>query len=116
QKGGEEEDPPRPPQADLLHRHSAKFSDCAICLVEFAVGDEFLVLPQCGHGFHVDCIDTWLGNHSSCPSCRQILVVNRCQKCGGVPSSSSSAAAVPEGGGGTETEARLKARGGGRRR
>ncbi|CAI0381602.1 unnamed protein product [Linum tenue] len=89
---------------------AAKFSDCAICLVEFAVGDEFRVLPQCGHGFHVDCIDTWLGNHSSCPSCRQILVVNRCQKCGGVPPSSSSAAAVPEGGGGAETEARLKAR------
>ncbi|CAL1383620.1 unnamed protein product [Linum trigynum] len=89
---------------------AAKFTDCAICLVEFAAGDEFRVLPQCGHGFHVDCIDTWLGSHSSCPSCRQILVVNRCQKCGGVPPSSSSAAAAPVGGGGPETEAGLKAR------
>ncbi|XP_061338272.1 RING-H2 finger protein ATL8-like [Gastrolobium bilobum] len=38
-----------------------------------------------GHGFHVTCIDTWLGSHSSCPSCRAILAVARCQKCGQYP-------------------------------
>ncbi|GAB2232431.1 hypothetical protein Droror1_Dr00011464 [Drosera rotundifolia] len=60
--------------------------DCAICLTEFEGGDEVRVLPQCGHGFHVICIDTWLGTHSSCPSCRQVLVAAaRCQKCGGLP-------------------------------
>ncbi|CAN8234432.1 unnamed protein product [Cochlearia groenlandica] len=69
---------------------AAKLSECAICLTEFADGDELRVLPQCGHGFHVLCIDTWLGSHSSCPSCRQILVVARCQKCGGLPAGSSS--------------------------
>ncbi|CAA7020085.1 unnamed protein product [Microthlaspi erraticum] len=69
---------------------SEKFAECAICLAEFAAGDELRVLPQCGHGFHVACIDTWLGSHSSCPSCRQILVVARCHKCGGLPGSSSS--------------------------
>jgi len=70
------------------------------------------VLPQCGHGFHVSCIDTWLGSHSSCPSCRQILVVARCQKCGGLPSGSSSSNGGGGGGGGaeTETEASLKER------
>ncbi|OAY50311.1 RING-H2 finger protein ATL8 [Manihot esculenta] len=80
---------------------AAKFTDCAICLTEFATGDEIRVLPQCGHGFHLNCIDMWLGSHSSCPSCRQILVVTRCQKCGGLPASSSS---------GADTEARLKER------
>ncbi|XP_057794733.1 RING-H2 finger protein ATL80-like [Salvia miltiorrhiza] len=64
---------------------TGKLSDCAICLAEFAAGEEIRVLPQCGHGFHVGCIDTWLGSHSSCPSCRQILVVARCQKCGNLP-------------------------------
>jgi hypothetical protein len=59
------------------------FSECAICLSEFAAGDAILVLPQCSHTFHVACIETWLGSHSSCPSCRQILVVATCQKCGG---------------------------------
>lgn len=60
-------------------------ADCAICLAEYVDGDEIRVMPQCGHGFHVQCIDTWLGSHSSCPSCRQILVVARCQKCGEFP-------------------------------
>ncbi|XP_042011743.1 RING-H2 finger protein ATL80-like [Salvia splendens] len=64
---------------------AAKLSDCAICLAEFVAGEEIRVLPQCAHGFHVGCIDTWLGSHSSCPSCRQILVVARCQKCGNLP-------------------------------
>lgn len=64
-----------------------KLSDCAICLTEFDSGDEIRVLPQCGHGFHVTCIDTWFGSHSSCPSCRQILVAApRCKKCGELPS------------------------------
>ncbi|KVH92465.1 RING-H2 finger protein ATL8-like [Cynara cardunculus var. scolymus] len=63
-----------------------KFSDCAICLTEFVAGDEIRVLPLCGHGFHVTCIDTWFGSHSSCPSCRQILVASpRCKKCGELP-------------------------------
>ncbi|KAL2895199.1 RING-H2 finger protein ATL80 [Bienertia sinuspersici] len=64
-------------------QHAGKLSDdCAICLSEFCSGEEIRVLPQCGHGFHVSCIDTWLGSHSSCPSCRQILAA-RCHKCGG---------------------------------
>lgn len=78
-----------------------KLAECAICLTEFAAGDELRLLPQCGHGFHVSCIDTWLGSHSSCPSCRQILVLARCQKCGGLPGSSSS---------GSEPDTRIKQR------
>ncbi|KAF5769103.1 putative transcription factor C2H2 family [Helianthus annuus] len=60
--------------------------ECAICLAEYSDGDEVRVLPQCGHGFHVGCIDVWLNSHSSCPSCRQMLVVTRCRKCGEFPS------------------------------
>ncbi|KAE8076380.1 hypothetical protein FH972_015036 [Carpinus fangiana] len=60
-------------------------AEFAICLGEFADGDELKVLPQCGHAFHVSCIDTWLGSHSSCPSCWQNLAVSRCQKCGQFP-------------------------------
>ncbi|KAG2543817.1 hypothetical protein PVAP13_9NG768977, partial [Panicum virgatum] len=66
-------------------------AECAICLSEFAPEEEIHVLPQCGHGFHVACVDTWLGAHSSCPSCRRVLVVDetpkrppepkRCRKC-----------------------------------
>lgn len=75
--------------------HAEKLSDCAICLSDFAAGEEIRVLPQCGHGFHVGCIDTWLGSHSSCPSCRQVLVVARCQKCGNLPAATGGRAQPP---------------------
>ncbi|KAK1439256.1 hypothetical protein QVD17_05072 [Tagetes erecta] len=69
--------------------------DCAICLAEYVNGDEIRVLPQCGHGFHVACIDKWLGSHSSCPSCRQILVISRCKKCGEFPTISAGKVSSP---------------------
>ncbi|XP_016549678.1 RING-H2 finger protein ATL80 [Capsicum annuum] len=80
------------PKFSYTREKSVKFSECAICLMEFIIGDEIRVLPQCGHGFHVGCIDTWLGSHSSCPSCRQIPVVSRCHKCGELPVTISPAA------------------------
>ncbi|KAM0905136.1 hypothetical protein ACQ4PT_017570 [Festuca glaucescens] len=49
--------------------------ECAICLAEFASGDEVRVLPPCGHGFHAACVDVWLMSSSACPSCRCALVV-----------------------------------------
>ncbi|KAK1327091.1 RING-H2 finger protein ATL44 [Acorus calamus] len=35
---------------------------CAICLADFEEGNEekVRVLPRCGHGFHVGCVDRWL--------------------------------------------------------
>ncbi|XP_042378314.1 probable E3 ubiquitin-protein ligase ATL44 [Zingiber officinale] len=53
----------------------ARLAECPICLLEFEGGDEIRILPQCGHGFHVGCIDTWLVSRSNCPSCRRVLVV-----------------------------------------
>ncbi|KAL5203038.1 hypothetical protein ABZP36_013990 [Zizania latifolia] len=44
---------------------------CAICLGEFADGEKVRVLPRCGHGFHVRCVDAWLVSHGSCPTCRR---------------------------------------------
>jgi hypothetical protein len=97
------------PKLTATEESAVKFSDCAICLSEFTAGDEIRVLPQCGHGFHVSCIDLWLRSHSSCPSCRQILVVPRCDKCGGIPApatttAGSSSTPAPD------CEARLKVR------
>ncbi|XP_020219817.1 RING-H2 finger protein ATL80 [Cajanus cajan] len=93
------------PRLTATAESAVKFADCAICLTEFAAGDEIRVLPQCSHGFHVACIDAWLRSHSSCPSCRQILVVSRCDKCGGIPApAASSSSSAPE------SEARLKVR------
>ncbi|KAK9281452.1 hypothetical protein L1049_004354 [Liquidambar formosana] len=44
--------------------------ECAVCLSELAAGEKARMLPQCNHGFHVDCIDMWFQSHSTCPLCR----------------------------------------------
>ncbi|KNA11431.1 hypothetical protein SOVF_135290 [Spinacia oleracea] len=49
--------------------------ECAICLNVFEVGEVGRSLPRCSHAFHVDCIDMWLFSHSTCPICRDQLVL-----------------------------------------
>ncbi|EAY73709.1 hypothetical protein OsI_01588 [Oryza sativa Indica Group] len=44
--------------------------DCAVCLAEFEAGDKARALPRCGHRFHVECIDAWFRENSTCPLCR----------------------------------------------
>ncbi|KAI5075803.1 hypothetical protein GOP47_0009879 [Adiantum capillus-veneris] len=48
-------------------------SQCPICLSDFQDGEKIRVLPHCNHGFHMQCVDAWLCNHSSCPTCRADL-------------------------------------------
>ncbi|KAF4352803.1 hypothetical protein F8388_026345 [Cannabis sativa] len=48
--------------------------DCAVCLCEFEPDDKLRLLPKCSHAFHMECIDTWLLSHSTCPLCRASLL------------------------------------------
>ncbi|XP_026405965.1 RING-H2 finger protein ATL13-like [Papaver somniferum] len=48
--------------------------DCAVCLCEFEDDDKLRLLPKCSHAFHLECIDTWLLSHSTCPLCRGSLL------------------------------------------
>ncbi|KAH7442049.1 hypothetical protein KP509_03G068200 [Ceratopteris richardii] len=47
--------------------------ECAVCLCDFLEGEEVKVLPECGHFFHVKCVDQWLFFHPTCPICRLSL-------------------------------------------
>ncbi|KAK1286384.1 RING-H2 finger protein ATL74 [Acorus calamus] len=49
-------------------------TECPICLGEFHEGEKLRVLPECNHGFHVECIDEWLAGRSSCPMCRHSVL------------------------------------------
>ena len=44
--------------------------ECAVCLSALEGEEKAKLLPNCNHFFHVDCIDTWLDSHSTCPLCR----------------------------------------------
>ncbi|XP_040385936.1 RING-H2 finger protein ATL64-like [Oryza brachyantha] len=48
----------------------AEAGDCAVCLAEFEAGEKARALPRCGHRFHVECIDAWFRENSTCPLCR----------------------------------------------
>jgi E3 ubiquitin-protein ligase ATL10/75/76/77/78 len=52
-------------------------TDCPICLAEFAEGEKVRILPNCNHGFHLECIDIWLVLQSSCPVCRHSLNLHK---------------------------------------
>ncbi|KAL5995058.1 hypothetical protein ACLOJK_025116 [Asimina triloba] len=71
-----------------------KFEDgleCAVCLSELSEGEKARVLPNCNHGFHVDCIDMWLHSHSTCPLCRNPVVSESTD-----PNSAAAEAPAPE--------------------
>lgn len=44
--------------------------ECTVCLSQFEYTEILRLLPKCKHAFHMNCIDKWLENHSSCPLCR----------------------------------------------
>ncbi|XP_020592782.1 RING-H2 finger protein ATL60-like [Phalaenopsis equestris] len=44
--------------------------ECAVCLSELSDGEKVRRLPNCNHGFHLECIDMWFYSHSTCPLCR----------------------------------------------
>ncbi|KAL0457005.1 UNVERIFIED_CONTAM: RING-H2 finger protein ATL16 [Sesamum latifolium] len=54
-----------------------KSCECAVCLNEFLEEEKLRVIPDCGHVFHIDCIDVWLQNNANCPLCRTSVSASR---------------------------------------
>eukprot|EP01084_Bolivina_argentea_P189110 325326_1 len=47
--------------------------NCTVCLEKFKSTETLKILP-CHHEFHPECIDTWLQEKLTCPSCRSSLL------------------------------------------
>ncbi|KAG5237910.1 RING-H2 finger protein [Salix suchowensis] len=45
-------------------------SCCSICLGDYKDSDVLRLLPDCGHVFHLKCVDCWIRRHPTCPICR----------------------------------------------
>ncbi|KAK8664683.1 hypothetical protein V6N13_084461 [Hibiscus sabdariffa] len=50
--------------------HEDEPTECSVCLGDITEESKVRLLPNCKHIFHVQCIDTWLGSHTTCPICR----------------------------------------------
>ncbi|KMZ69769.1 putative Ring finger protein [Zostera marina] len=46
---------------------------CPICLGDYQEKEVLRIMPNCGHDFHLICIDAWLQKQSTCPICRLSL-------------------------------------------
>eukprot|EP00571_Detonula_confervacea_P006762 CAMPEP_0172315630 /NCGR_PEP_ID=MMETSP1058-20130122/25814_1 /TAXON_ID=83371 /ORGANISM="Detonula confervacea, Strain CCMP 353" /LENGTH=271 /DNA_ID=CAMNT_0013029749 /DNA_START=57 /DNA_END=872 /DNA_ORIENTATION=+ len=60
----------------LNHKqHNQRTSnECAICMVEYDIGDVVIHSKNCSHAFHQDCILDWVSrDNRDCPSCRAIF-------------------------------------------
>ena len=51
-----------------------KDSDCSICLEPFSKDKEIIIL-ECKHIYHTDCIVQWLNKDISCPLCRESSLI-----------------------------------------
>lgn len=47
--------------------------ECGICLEKFMLGDELIKL-QCGHRFHLTCLEPWVRSSGDCPYCRASII------------------------------------------
>ena len=45
---------------------------CSICIEDVKGGDRIRTI-DCGHSFHMACLDPWLLRHSECPNCKRSL-------------------------------------------
>jgi E3 ubiquitin-protein ligase RNF115/126 len=50
-------------------RKTSMDHSCSVCKDEFRIEEEVLGLP-CKHSFHEECINPWLKERNSCPTCR----------------------------------------------
>ncbi|XP_054780240.1 RING-H2 finger protein ATL70-like [Prosopis cineraria] len=45
-------------------------SCCSICFMDYKETDKLRLLPNCGHLYHLHCVDSWLKLNPTCPLCR----------------------------------------------
>ncbi|KAJ4838066.1 hypothetical protein Tsubulata_026903, partial [Turnera subulata] len=60
----------------IVYKESFSVNDtqCAVCLGDYQPEERLQQIPACGHTFHMECIDSWLANHITCPLCRLSLL------------------------------------------
>jgi Ring finger domain len=60
------------PSSGRIVTFGSTMRSCAVCVDEYAPGDQLRIIDPCGHAYHVHCIDLWLSvaEEPSCPVCK----------------------------------------------
>ena len=58
----------KPKYTEFISNQKENFFECAICL-ELMKTNENLILINCSHIFHKDCLELWSKKKKSCPYC-----------------------------------------------
>ena len=45
-------------------------TECSVCLSNMKKGDRYYTI-DCGHKFHVECLEEWVKRNPICPTCRK---------------------------------------------
>ena len=54
----------------ILTANQLNQDNCAICQDPMEIGQTIRMIRHCTHRFHQTCIDPWLEQHVTCPTCR----------------------------------------------
>lgn len=46
---------------------------CCICMAEFEMEEELILLEKCSHQFHSECLMSWVRRSGQCPICRKAV-------------------------------------------
>ena len=61
-------------ELDIFYNNNSGHTVCSICQDNFENDKIIRQLKNCKHVFHLNCVDTWFTNRSTCPTCRQPLI------------------------------------------
>ncbi len=88
------------------NNHSS--NNCAICMIDYDIGDVVIYSKHCSHVFHQDCILNWFSHSNvNCPTCRSCFWVKKKKRnimMEGSSISSNSAGGIEGGNNGDEGE------------
>ena len=57
-----------------IQNNNTDIDTCSICQIPFNNNEICRTINNCNHIFHINCIDKWLHDHTTCPFCRYNLL------------------------------------------
>lgn len=73
-------------QANSVHEET-NYQKCAVCCEKMTEEQECLLLSECHHKFHSNCVETLLSSSSECPTCKRPCILSELRRVDNFPQS-----------------------------